>query len=359
MDEGRGFRGRHIISTSDLSTGDYTAILNRARRFKYKSGEGIRKTFYGQSMALLFYEPSTRTFSTFKEAIRRFGGRADHEITSTGATSVKKGESMKNNVKQYLNLGVDVIVLRHPMDGSARWAADVADKYARMYGEEYPTVIINGGDGRHQHPTQAIGDVFTIRDELGEKDENGKWRGKVDELTLGRELDFMVFGDVRYGRAAKSCIEAAHKIFRIGNLYLACHPLVAPDEEMVGAYRNSGIKNVSVVHRPEDFAELLNGNVDVAYGARIQAERQGKGTSDGDKKLEEIYSSGIALEEGMVSSPREHMIVMHPQPFDQNHPVIMDDELEDQPYAKWDPQAINHVFTRAGILELVLKGDDL
>ena len=120
---------------------------------------------------------------------------------------------------------------------------------------------------------------------------------------------------------------------------------------------SSGIRKVRVVHKPGEFVELLNGNVDIAYGARIQAERQ-RGAPEGDKNLEAIYSSGIVLEEGTVSAPREHMVVMHPQPFDQFHPMIMDDELEDRPYAKWDPQAINHVFTRAGILELVLCGDD-
>ena len=344
------FKGRHIVSTQEISRDDYLTILTRAKRFKYGNSR-MRKTFYGQSMALLFYEPSTRTYSTFMEAMRRYGGRADHGFTSSGSTSVAKGESLEDTIIHYLGLGVDVIILRHPSDGSAQWAADVADDYRKRRGTEKVVVVINGGDGKHQHPTQAIGDIFTIQDELGDWNAPGK-------LKTGDGLDFLVFGDIRYGRAAKSCIEAAHQVFGIKRLYMACHPLVAPTPEMISGYKRRGIEDVYVIHRYEDFVDLLNGNIDVAYGSRIQEERQGKGTPEGDKKLEAIHSCGIVLRDDTIKNPREHLIVMHPQPFNKHHPVISR-KVKGEPWAKWEPQAENHVSTRAGILELVLFGEEL
>lgn len=340
------FKGRHIISTRDLSREDYMVILREAKRFKYDVDSRIRKNFHGQSAALLFYEPSTRTHSTFTEAVRRYGGRADHGFTSSGSTSVAKGESLEDTIIHYLGLGVDVIVMRHPMDGSARWAADVSDQYTeRRKKKRVP--VINGGDGKNQHPTQAIGDIFTIQDELSE------WE-KIGELKTGRKLDFLAFGDIKYGRAMKSAIEAAHQMFVIDNLYLASHPHVGASGEMIADYRKAGM-NVHVVQKPADFQELLNGNVDVAYGSRIQEERQGKGTPDGDSMLQRIHGF-IKLEKGMIETPREHMIVMHPQPFNQHNPIITRD-VKAEPWAAWEQQAENHVFTRAGVLELVLFGD--
>jgi aspartate carbamoyltransferase len=350
MDEILPFQGRHIISTKDLSRDDYISILRKAKRFKYRQETRIKKNFHGQSMALLFYEPSTRTHSTFKEAIRRYGGRADHGFTSAGSTSVAKGESVEDTVIHYLGLGVNVIVIRHPMDGSAQWAADVADDFREDWGEGKPYSVINGGDGQNEHPTQAAGDVFTIQDELGD------WEN-IGTLRIGNGLDFLSFGDIRYGRAAKSVIKAAHQVFGIKNLYMACHPFVGPTENMMAEYRKLGIPDIVVVHKPEDFIELLNGNVDVAYGSRIQEERQGKGTPHGDAKLKDIHGA-IQLRKGMVTSPREHLVVMHPQPFNKINPVITRD-VKREPFAKWVPQSMNHVPTRAGIVELVLFGEDI
>ncbi len=175
------FAGRDIVSVRDLSRSEIDQILDMAQVMEplAKTGSDM---LHGKIMATLFYEPSTRTRLSFESAMTRLGGTA-LGFAETKGTSVEKGENLADTVRVVENYA-DVLVVRHPLEGAARMAAE----FSRV-------PVINAGSGAEEHPTQALLDLYTIKKELG----------AIDGITIG------LIGDLRYGRTVHSLAYALAK----------------------------------------------------------------------------------------------------------------------------------------------------
>ena len=171
-----GFKGRDIISIKDFSKSELLYVLNIAKRMEKSHNQDLLK---GKILATLFLESSTRTRLSFTAAMERLGGQVMGFATA-GVSSLKKGETLWDTIKM-VEQYADVIVMRHPIEGAARLAAEAAS-----------IPIINGGDGSNQHPTQTMLDLYTIQ----------KTKGKLEGLNIG------MLGDLKYGRTVHSLTTA-------------------------------------------------------------------------------------------------------------------------------------------------------
>ncbi len=179
------FAGRDIVSVRDLSRSEIDQILDISQVMEplAKTGSDM---LHGKIMATLFYEPSTRTRLSFESAMTRLGGTA-LGFAETKGTSVEKGENLADTVRVVENYA-DVLVVRHPLEGAARMAAE----FSRV-------PVINAGSGAEEHPTQALLDLYTIKKELG----------AIDGITIG------LIGDLRYGRTVHSPIRSDSSLSRV------------------------------------------------------------------------------------------------------------------------------------------------
>lgn len=238
----------------------------------------------GKIMASLFYEPSTRTRFSFETAMLRLGG---HIITGDNmreTSSVSKGETLEDTIK-VLNNYVDVIVLRHFEDGASTKAAKIS---------KIP--IINAGDGSGEHPTQALLDLFTIKQELGRTD----------------NLEIAIVGDLKYGRTVHSLIYLLAKYPRI------TFKLVSPKELSLPEENKKFLQNNKVEFQElEDLSEVIK-NVDVLYETRVQKERFE------DESVYEEVKNKIILTRPLVDSMKNLSIIMHPLPRVNEIPPIID-----------------------------------
>src|SRR3989449_9344434 len=194
------FAGRDIVSVRDLSRSEIDHILDMAEAMEplAKSGSDM---LHGKIMATLFYEPSTRTKLSFESAMTRLGGAA-LGFAETKGTSVEKGENLADTVRVVENYA-DVLVVRHPLEGAARMAAEFSK-----------TPVINAGSGAEEHPTQALLDLYTMRKELG----------KIDGLNIG------LIGDLRYGRTVHSLAYALSQ-YKV-NLFLVSPEILKVRKEV-------------------------------------------------------------------------------------------------------------------------------
>jgi len=320
------WKGRDIISIEDFTWKDLRDFFAQTKYIKDHSEE-FENVLKGYKMALLFFEDSTRTRISFHEAMKDAGGRIRLEVTPKGS-SIIKGEKIHGNVRNAENYGSHIIVIRHPADGSAQYAADLA---------KIP--VINGGDGYNEHPTQNLMDLYTIHERKGTLD----------------GLKFLFFGDLKYGRATRIMLPLSQ---REGNeFYFLSHEHVKTPDSVKSLLKKRGCK-VEELTDPGKFAELLmDADIDVAYGSRIQKERFPE-TAEDQKKLDEVRNSGAVLTKRILeyARPKGDLIVMHPLPFDENYPCITWD-VEDTPYAYWDPQMANGIPARRSMLYLILGGE--
>jgi aspartate carbamoyltransferase len=259
-------------------------------------------------LANLFYEPSTRTSSSFTSAMERLGGSVI-PISEVRYSSVSKGESLPDTVRT-LEAYADVIVLRHPEMGSAELAA----RYARK-------PIINAGDGVGEHPTQALLDLFTIQEELGE----------VDGLTI------TMVGDLKYGRTV-------HSLARLLTLYDVHLNYVSPDilrmpEHIIGEVRERGIPQAEY-----NSLDPVIGQSDVLYVTRVQKERFE------DPEVYESVRSAFVITPETLKSAKEEMVVMHPLP--RVGEISM--EVDDDPRAAYFRQMEYGLYVRMALLAMVL-----
>ncbi|MDH3285864.1 MAG: aspartate carbamoyltransferase, partial [Acidobacteriota bacterium] len=259
-------------------------------------------------LALLFFEPSTRTRLSFESAMVRLGGSCVG-FAEAGISSASKGESLKDTIR-IVEHYCDMIVLRHPWEGSARASAEAT-----------ALPVINGGDGANQHPTQTLLDLYTIQRRLG----------RVSGLTIG------FLGDLKYGRAAHSLIEAAALL---GNELL----LVAPDslrlqQRWIDELEAQGAS----YEETESLADALP-RVDVLYVTRIQQERFA------DPLDYERVRNAYQVNREAVDRGKDGMIVMHPLPRVQEiHPSV-----DESPRAAYFEQAKNGVTVRKALLALLM-----
>ena len=325
------FRGRHIISVDQLSRDDLDILVDATRSVRRRvrmQDRGLTEICAGMVMASLFFEASTRTDMSFQAAMRRLGGEVIMASNGVRFSSMYKGENLGDTIRA-AGCYADVIVLRHPQIGSTYEAAYYLD---RLNGRiENHTVVISGGDGVGEHPTQALLDFFTIVDR----------KGSLDHLTL------TMVGDLKHGRTVHSLAKLI-AYYRPKDLTLAC---VSPDmlrmpEDIVAMLRDLTITVVET----SQLTDVL-GDSDVIYWTRVQEERFEPGSA-----YESIKDNFIMLPETLAQA-RSDSILMHPLPRKHEMGTVEDhDVLDADPRAIYFEQMENGMFVRMALLAKVLKG---
>jgi len=303
--------GKDIISVKQFERQDLEYIFGVAHEMRgMVERVGTFDLLKGKILANLFYEPSTRTSSSFTAAMERLGGSVI-PINEVRYSSVSKGESLADTVRT-LECYADVIVLRHPEVGSAALAA----KYARK-------PIINAGDGVGEHPTQALLDTFTIFEELGV--------GVVDGLTV------TLLGDLKYGRTV-------HSLARLLSVYDIKLNYVSPDILRMPEEVMEEVAEKQIPQREFSSLESVLPETDVLYVTRVQKER-----FENQEDYDQVKNAFVVNPEIMKSAKRD-MIVMHPLP--RVTEISMD--FDDDPRAAYFRQMEYGLYVRMALLAMVL-----
>jgi len=287
----------------DLTRDDVDFVLDYAEKMIPYAKAGVR-LLQSRILALLFFEPSTRTQLSFDSAMKRLGG-STLSLTSQ-ESSVLKGETLADTIK-VVGEYADAIVLRHPREGAARMASEISS-----------VPIINGGDGAGHHPTQTLLDLYTIK--------------KESHL---HDLDIALLGDLKYGRTAHSLAYAL-------NMYDANITLVAPEGLQMPKHIVSTLDSVRLT---EDIDEVIR-DVDVLYVTRIQKER----FPDPNEYLRVAKSYRITLP--VLEGVRDNLIIMHPLPRVDE----IAQEVDQTKYAKYFKQAFYGIPVRMALLAILLNG---
>jgi aspartate carbamoyltransferase catalytic subunit len=294
-------KNRSLVSIDDLSTEEILRILDLAEEFEK---EPTRKLLEGKVAATLFFEPSTRTRLSFESAISRLGGKIIG-FSDSSSTSVSKGETLNDTIRTVSNY-CDIIVMRHPIEGSARYASEIAG-----------IPVINAGDGANQHPTQTLLDLFSIR----------KTQGTLDNLNI-----FMV-GDLKYGRTVHSLLLAMARWKATFN-FISPEELRIPDEYKF--FLNSlGLK----YYEHTDFTDIIS-KADIIYMTRVQRERFSDPIEY--EKVKNVY----VLRDSMLKNTKPTLRILHPLP--RVNEIHID--VDHNPKAYYFEQALNGVYTRQAIL---------
>ncbi|MGC8855802.1 MAG: aspartate carbamoyltransferase [Anaerolineae bacterium] len=303
--------GKDILSVKQFTRADLEYIFGVAHEMRGMVERiGTFDLLKGKILANLFYEPSTRTSSSFTAAMERLGGSVI-PINEVRYSSVAKGESLPDTVRT-LECYADVIVLRHPETGSAELAARAAKK-----------PVINAGDGIGEHPTQALLDLFTIFEELGV--------GVVDGLTI------TMLGDLKYGRTV-------HSLARLLSLYNVKINYVSPDilrmpREVLEEVAAKGIPQAEYTTLDEVLPQT-----DVLYVTRVQKER-----FEDPAEYEKVKGAYVITPE-IMKAAKEEMIVMHPLP----RVGEIDPAFDDDPRAAYFRQMEYGLYVRMALLAMVL-----
>ena len=304
-------RGRDVITILDFNRDDLELIFQETDLMLKALERGERlDVLRGFIMATAFFEPSTRTKLSFHTAMQRLGGSCI-DLPPEELSSRAKGESLADTIRM-LDAYADVIVVRHRLEGAARFAAEVA---------EHP--VINGGDGTRDHPTQAMIDLFTVK----------KAFGRIDGLTYG------VLGDLKYGRAARSFILAV-SLFNPKKLFLISPPQLSARHETLAFLRERNIDYEEVRALSEVISEL-----DVLYITRIQRER-----FPDPLEYEKVKGSYRVTAE-VLREAKKGMIVLHPLPRVDELAY----DVDSTPHAWYFRQACFGVPVRMALLKLLLK----
>jgi len=300
------FKGRDIISIKDFMRDEIDYILKIAEAMEpvAKSGSDMLR---GKTLATLFFEPSTRTRLSFEAAMHKLGGFAIG-FAGPEAASIQKGENLADTVRVVQNYA-DVIVLRHPLEGAARLAAEFAD-----------VPIINAGSGAEEHPTQALLDLYTILKE----------RGQIDGLNVA------LIGDLRYGRTVHS-LAYALSLYDV-RLHLVSPELLRMRREVLESVREK-IKVVEKTGVEEILPEM-----DVLYVTRIQKERFPDLAEYA--KVKDSYRIDL----NMLKSAKEDLIVLHPLP----RVGEIAAEVDATSHARYFQQVWNGIVVRMALLALIL-----
>jgi len=306
---GAPFYGQDVISVSQFSITDLEYIFGVAKEMRAMVERvGSFDLLKGKILANLFYEPSTRTSSSFLSAMERLGGSVI-PINEVTYSSVAKGESLPDTIRT-LECYADVIVIRHPEVGSAELAA----KFSRK-------PVINAGDGIGEHPTQALLDLFTIKEELG----------RVDGLTV------TMLGDLKYGRTV-------HSLSRLLSNFVVRLNYVSPEILRMPAELVEELKAKGVSQKEFDVLEPVLAETDVLYVTRVQKER-----FDNQDEYEKVKGAFVITPE-MMDQAKEEMIIMHPLP--RVGEISMD--LDDDPRAAYFRQMEYGLYVRMALLAMVL-----
>lgn len=311
LGEKRGGRlyGQHILSVKQFSREDIEAIFVIAEEMRTMVERvGTFDLLKGKLLASLFYEPSTRTSSSFTAAMERLGGSVI-PISEVRYSSVSKGESLRDTVRT-LEAYADVIVLRHPEVGAAKIAADAAKK-----------PIINAGDGAGEHPTQALLDLFTIQEELG----------PVEGMTV------TFLGDLKYGRTV-------HSLTRLlaltgARVRYVSPPVVAMPRALLDELSARGLEQSEHAELDEVLADT-----DVLYVTRVQKERFSSETDY------EAARRGYRVDAEVLGRMKPRAVVMHPLP----RVGELDESVDDDPRTAIFRQVEYGMYVRMALLAAVL-----
>jgi aspartate carbamoyltransferase catalytic subunit len=302
------FFNRNVVSIRDFNSEDFTYlfdITDKIQTLKSKERGEIAK---GLILGYVFYEYSTRTRLSFESAMASIGGRS-LGISDVDSSSIMKGESYADTVKT-ISLYSDVVLVRHPSDGSSRYACEISDK-----------PIINGGSGSEEHPTQAMLDIYTIFKE----------KKKIDGLSIG------IIGDLKYGRTVYSLIYALSN-FKV-NIHLISPEVLKVRDESIYDITNK----VNMCNHVELSDELLN-KLDVIYVTRIQRERFPD--LQEYKKIQGLYT----IDEKILAKSKLDVAILHPLPrVDEISPSI-----DNTPNALYFKQASYGKELRAALLSSIL-----
>ena len=302
------FYQKDIISIKDFNQEQLEKIFTSTNKIIQLNPSDRREICKGKTLGYLFYEPSTRTRLSFDAAMASIGGNS-LGISDISSSSTQKGESLADTVK-IMSIYSDVLVLRHTLDGSSRFAAELSDK-----------PVINAGSGTEEHPTQAIQDLFTIKKE----------KKKIDGLKIG------IVGDLKYGRTVYSLL------YGLGNYDVDVH-LISPESLRIRSDSVYEIKKKLDFTESDNLEEHID-ELDVLYVTRIQKER----FPDEEEYLKVKGSYVVGLD--LLQQMKDDCIILHPLPrIDEISP-----DVDKTKNAKYFEQAEYGKYTRASLLGLTLN----
>ena len=295
-------KSNSLVSISDINKEEILRLLEQARYFEENPNH---KILDGKVVATLFFEPSTRTRLSFETAVNRLGGRVIG-FSDASTTSSSKGETLKDTIKMVSNY-VDLIIMRHYLEGAARYASEVTE-----------TPVINAGDGANQHPTQTMLDLYSIY----------KTQGTLENLTI------TMVGDLKYGRTVHSLLRAM-RYFNPTFRFVACKELQMPAE-----YKDFCDKNGIAYSEHTDFSADVINSSDIIYMTRVQRERFTDIMEY--EKVKNLYT----LHNAMLDGSRDNLRILHPLPRVNE----IDYDVDDNPKAYYFQQAQNGLYARQAII---------
>ena len=302
-------QGKDLLTLQELSQEDMELILSTARSLKEILSRPIKKvpTLRGKVVCTLFYEPSTRTRTSFELAAKYMS--ADTVSIAASTSSVQKGETLADTARNLAVMGIDLVIMRHSVSGSCHFLARVLD-----------IPVVNAGDGMHEHPTQGLLDIFTILD----------YKPRIKGLKVA------ILGDIAHSRVARSNIFGLTKM---GAEVSVAGPstLLPPEIEALG---------VRAFCHPEEAVE----GADVVYVLRLQLERQSNSLFPSKREYQDFFG----LDRQMLAYAKEDAIIMHPGPM--NRGVEITTDIADSPRSVILDQVTNGVAIRMAVLYLILGG---
>ena len=293
---------KNLVTIANLNRGEILYLIEMAGEFERHPN---RKLLDGRVVATLFFEPSTRTRLSFETAANRLGARVIG-FTDPKVTSSTKGETLKDTIMMVSNYA-DVIVMRHYLEGAARYASEIS-----------PVPVVNAGDGANQHPSQTMLDLYSI----------WKTQGRLDDLNI------VLVGDLKYGRTVHSLLMAMRH-FNPTFHFVAPHELAMPQEYKDYCHAH-GIRYVE----HEDFSEQTIAEADILYMTRVQRERFTDLMEY--ERVKDVY----ILRASMLGKARENMKILHPLP--RVNEIAYD--VDENPHAYYFEQAHNGLFAREAII---------
>lgn len=300
-----------LVSISDLTKGEILTLLRQASYFEEHPNVRLLE---GKVVATLFFEPSTRTRLSFETAVNRLGGRVIG-FSDASTTSSSKGETLHDTIKMVSNY-VDIIVMRHYLEGAARYASEITD-----------VPVVNAGDGANQHPSQTMLDLYSIY----------KTQGRLEDLTI------TMVGDLKYGRTVHSLLQAMSYFNPTFN-FVACKELQMPDEYKIFCDENG----IRYTETSEFSADVINRS-DILYMTRVQRERFTDIMEY--EKVKDLYN----LNNAMLDGSRDNLRILHPLP--RVNEISYD--VDSNPKAYYFDQARNGLYARQAILCRALGIDPL
>ena len=300
---------RHLMSPLDLTVEEVDKILNLANDIE-KNPEKYAHACAGKKLATLFYEPSTRTRLSFEAAMMNLGGNV-LGFSSAASSSASKGESVSDTIRM-ISCYADICAMRHPKEGAPMVATRVSS-----------IPVINAGDGGHQHPTQTMTDLLTIR----------SLKGRLDNLVIG------FCGDLKFGRTVHSLIKAISRYEGVSFV------LISPEElKLPGYIREDVLEANNIPYQEVERLEDVMGSLDILYMTRVQQERFFN--EEDYIRLKDFY----ILDKAKMSLGKEDMLVLHPLPRVNEISV----EVDNDPRAAYFRQVQYGVYARMALILTLL-----